>query len=49
MRRLKEDVHSPGDARVNVPLFNIETFYKAFSITEKDKLFRPVSERALIW
>ena len=49
MRRLKEDVHSPGDARVNVPLFNLPTFYKAFNITEKDKLFRPVSERAVIW
>lgn len=49
MRRLKEDVHSPGDARVNVPLFNLETFYKAFNLTEKDKLFRPKNERAVIW
>lgn len=49
MRRLKEDVHSPGDARVNVPLFNLPTFYKAFNITEKDKLYRPVSKRAVIW
>ena len=49
MRRLKEDVHSPGDARVNVPLFNLATFYKAFNITEKDKLYRPESERAFIW
>jgi len=48
-RRLKEDVHSPGDARVNVPLFNLATFYEAFNITEKDKLFRPESERAYIW
>jgi len=49
MRRLKEDVHSPGDARVNVPLFNLATFYEAFNITEKDKLYRPESERAYIW
>ena len=49
MRRLKEDVHSPGDARVNVPLFNLATFYEAFGITEKDKLYRPESERAYIW
>ncbi len=49
MRRLKEDVHSPGDARVNVPLFNLETFYKTFNITEKDKLYRPKDKRAIIW
>lgn len=49
MRRLKEDVHSPGDARVNVPLFNLETFYKAFNITEKDKLYKPKDKRAIIW
>jgi len=49
MRRLKEDVHSPGDARVNVPLFNLSTFYKAFEISDKDRLYRPESERAYIW
>ena len=49
MRRLKEDVHSPGDARVNVPLFNINEFYEAFDIAETDPLFIPDSARAFIW
>ena len=48
-RRLKEDVHSPGDARVNVPLFNIDQVYKAFDIKEGDKLFRAKADRAYIW
>ena len=49
MRRLKEDVHSPGDARVNVPLFNLDQFYTAFDIKETDKLYRPKEKRAYIW
>ncbi|MBU3926541.1 MAG: M13 family metallopeptidase, partial [Bacteroidetes bacterium] len=48
-RRLKEDVHSPGDARVNVPPFNFETFIKAFNIQPDNKLFIPVEDRAIIW
>ena len=48
-RRLKEDVHSPGDARVNVPLFNIDRVYEAFDIEEGDKLFRAKEDRANIW
>jgi putative endopeptidase len=49
MRRLKLDVHSPGDARVNVPLFNLDSFYKAFNINENNKLYRTVDKRARIW
>ena len=49
MRRLKEDVHSPGDARVNIPPFNMDVFLKAFDIKETDALFVPVDERAFIW
>ena len=48
-RRLKEDVHSPGDARVNVPPFNFETFIKAFNIQPDNKLFIPAEDRAIIW
>ena len=48
-RRLKEDVHSPGDARVNVPPFNFETFITAFNIQPDNKLFIPVEDRAIIW
>ncbi len=49
MRRLKIDVHSPGDARVNVPPFNLDIFLAAFNIKEGDKLFIPVEKRAYIW
>ena len=48
-RRLKEDVHSPGDARVNVPLYNMDVFYKAFDINETAKLYRAPEDRAVIW
>lgn len=49
MRRLREDVHSPGDARVNIPPFNMDVFIDAFDITKEDKLFIPVEKRAYIW
>ena len=49
MRRLKEDVHSPGEARVNIPPFNMDIFIKAYGITPDDKLFIPVDKRAYIW
>ena len=49
MRRLKEDVHSPGDARVNVPPFNLDTFITAFNIQPENKLYIPVDKRAKIW
>lgn len=49
LRRLKEDVHSPGDARVNIPPFNIDVFINAFNITEDNALFIPVEKRAYIW
>jgi putative endopeptidase len=49
IRRLKEDVHSPGDARVNIPPFNMDVFLKAFNISENDRLFIPVEKRAFIW
>lgn len=49
IRNLQEDVHSPGIARVNRPLFNLPQFYQAFEISEADKLYIPVAERADIW
>ncbi len=47
-RRLKDDVHSPGDARVNVVLSNIPQFYRAFHITD-GKMFLPPEGRIVIW
>jgi len=46
---LKTDVHSPGEARVNVPPFNIDAFIKAFNVKEGDKLYIPKDDRAYIW
>jgi len=48
-KRLKTDVHSPGEARVNIPPFNITAFIKAFNIKPGDKLFIPKKDRAYIW
>lgn len=43
------DVHSLRENRVNVSLRNIEPFFEAFGITEGQPLFRPASERVIIW
>ncbi len=47
-RRLKDDVHSPGDARVNVVLANIPEFYTAFNIVD-GKMFLAPEKRIAIW
>ena len=41
--------HSPAIFRVNGPLSNLEAFYNAFAIKEGDKMYRPVSDRIVIW
>ncbi len=48
-RRTKLDVHSLGRNRVNVTLRNLDTFFDAFDIKEGDPMWRPVSERVIIW
>ncbi len=47
--RLKTDPHSPSELRCNVPVSNMEAWYKAFDIKPTDKLYRPVSDRARVW
>ena len=49
MRRLKEDVHSPGEARVNAIVYNIPAFYTAFNIQATDKKYIAPENRANIW
>jgi len=49
VQRLKTDVHSPGEARVNVPPFNIDAFINAFNVKDGDKLYIPKDKRAYIW
>jgi putative endopeptidase len=47
--RLTTDPHSPETFRINGPLRNFEPFYKAFNVTEKNKLYLPVEKRANVW
>lgn len=49
MRRVKEDVHSPGKFRVNGGVVNIPAFYTAFGIKETDPIFRKAELRPAIW
>jgi putative endopeptidase len=48
-QRLKTDPHSPNEYRCNVPVSNMEAWYKAFNIQPTDKMYRPEAERALVW
>jgi len=48
-KRLKDDVHSPGDARVNVVVSNLDIFYDAFNVKPGDKLYRTPENRVKIW
>ncbi len=47
-RLTKTDVHSLGKNRVNATLRNIDSFYKAFGITD-GAMFLPEQERIVIW
>lgn len=48
-RRIKEDVHSPAEARVNRALGSMPHFYEAFDCVEGDKMYIAPEERARIW
>lgn len=43
------DVHSLAKNRVNVAIRNLDTFFTMFGITDGDDMFRPQSERVVIW
>ena len=43
------DVHSPNQARVDVPVRNIDAFYQAFGVKPGDTMYVPPAERARIW
>ena len=49
MRRIKEDVHSPGNLRINVPFSNMPEFYAAFDVKPGDAMYREPDDRAKIW
>ena len=48
-RRIKEDVHSPAEARVNRALGSMPHFYEAFNIKPENKMYIAPEERAKIW
>ena len=48
-RRIKEDVHSPAEARVNRALGSMPHFYEAFNIKPENKMYIAPDERAKIW
>ena len=48
-RRTQMDEHSLSINRVNASLKNIDTFFDAFGIKEGDEMWRPESERVIIW
>jgi putative endopeptidase len=41
--------HSPPQWRVNGPLMNFTPFYKAFNVQPGDKMYKPESERIVVW
>ncbi|MBL7193858.1 MAG: M13 family metallopeptidase [Pirellulales bacterium] len=49
VRRLVTDPHSPSLFRANGPVANFKPFYRAFNVTESDRLFKPKAERIQIW
>ncbi|MDE7380798.1 MAG: M13 family metallopeptidase [Muribaculaceae bacterium] len=49
LSRTKTDSHSLGENRVNVSVRNLQPFFDAFGIKEGDKMYRPESERVIIW
>ncbi|MEO6310633.1 MAG: M13-type metalloendopeptidase [Leifsonia sp.] len=49
IRLLAIDPHSPNEFRCNQIVRNIDDFYAAFGVTEKDELWLDASERVTIW
>ncbi|HSV87561.1 MAG TPA: M13 family metallopeptidase [Bacteroidales bacterium] len=48
-RQINEGPHSPGEARVNGPVYNMESFYQAFDIQPGTARFIKPEHRAQIW
>lgn len=46
---LMTDVHSPEEARVNIPLSNMPEFYKAFHVKPSNKMYREDKDKVKIW
>ena len=48
-RLLVIDVHAPAEARVNLPMRNIDAWYEAFKVEASDRGYLPAAERVHIW
>jgi putative endopeptidase len=48
-RRIAIDPHSPDEFRCNQTIRNVDEFYEAFGVTEKDALWLDPKERVKIW
>ena len=48
-QRLMTDPHSPGMARSNGPVSNIDAWYEAFDVKPGDKMYKPKDQRIRIW
>jgi putative endopeptidase len=46
---LVSDPHSPNQARVDVPVRNIDAFYEAFGVRSGEKMYVAPSDRVRIW
>ena len=46
---LSVDVHGPAELRANMQPRNFAEWYKAFNVTEKDKMYLPPEKRVTIW
>jgi putative endopeptidase len=49
VRLLAIDPHSPNEFRCNQIVRNIEEFYDAFDVTERDALWLDPAQRVTIW
>lgn len=43
------DPHSPGMARCNGPVSNMDSWYRAFDVQPGDKMYKPEKDRIIIW
>jgi putative endopeptidase len=48
-QQLIADVHSPNEARVDVPVRNIDAFYAAFGVKPGDTMYVAPADRVRIW
>lgn len=48
-RLVVTDPHSPPEARVNLPMHNIDAWYDAWTVQPRDKLYLSPQQRVKIW